>query len=263
MRGYGLTGRLKGKVSVIAGGSSGIGRAIALEYAKEGARVVIGDIREEPSEGGLPTENEIRRINGRALFVRADVSKEESVKELARSAVREYGGIDVLVNSAGIPMKKSLAETTAEDFDTMHGVTVRGAFLAAKHCMPYLLKSGNPKIINIASNFSFTALPGMSAYASAKAAVIGLTKSLALEFGQQGVNVNAICPGATKTEMSRPFWGTDEGLDLLRARTPLRKGERFIAYPDDVAKLAVFLASEDSDMITGESILIDSGWNVP
>lgn len=255
--------KLDGKVAIITGGSSGIGRAIAIEFAKEGASVAVGDTNETPAGGGIPTHEEIRKIGGKAIFVHSDVAEEASVKKLVESTINVFDGVDILVNSAGIPMKKTLEETTAEDFDRMYAVTVRGPFLMSKYCMPYLLKSHNAKIVNIASNFSFTALPEMSAYTSAKAAVIGLTRSLAIEFGSDGVNVNAICPGATKTEMSRPFWGTEAGRSLLLARTPLRKGEKFLAYPDDIAKMALFLASDDSDMITGESILIDAGWNTP
>lgn len=254
---------LEGKTAIITGGSSGIGRVIALEFAGEGAEVVIGDLRENPSEGGLPPHEEVGNAGGKAIFVESDASSEADVKKLVDTAIGEFGGVDILVNSAGIPMKKSLADTTVEDFDRMYAVTVRAPFLTTRYCMPHLLKSENPKIINIASNFSFTALPEMSAYTSAKAAVIGLTKSIAVEFGPRGVNVNAICPGATRTEMSRPFWDTDEGLRLLLSRNPLRKGKKFMAYPEDIAKLALFLASDDSDMITGESILVDSGWNTP
>ncbi len=258
-----MTEKLNGEIAVITGGSSGIGRAIALEFARNGAAIAVCDLKEKPSEGGSPTQEEISKAGGNAIFIQSDVSDEHSVRNLVDSTVTQYGGLDILVNSAGIPMKKSLEETSADDFDMMYAVTVRAPFLMSKYCMPHILKSKNPKIINIASNFSFTALPEMSAYASAKSAVIGLTKSLALEFGPQGVNVNAICPGATKTEMSRPFWGTDGGRKLLLERTPLRKGEKFMAYPEDIAKLALFLASSDSDMITGESILVDSGWNTP
>lgn len=254
--------RLKDRVAVVTGGGSGIGRAIAREFNSEGAKVVIADIKHEPNEGGDPTDKIINDTGGNALFVETDVADESSVVNMIEMAMTRFGRLDIIVNSAGIPMKKSLADTTAEDFDQMYGVTVKGPFLTAKHAIPHILKNGKGRIINVASNFSFTALPEMTAYTSSKAAVIGLTKSLAIEFGPQGLNVNAICPGATKTEMSRPFWGTSEGVELLKARNPLRKDGKFVALPEDVAKLALFLASDDSEMITGESILIDSGWNV-
>lgn len=252
---------LENHVSVVAGGASGIGRAIALEYAMEGAKVVIADVREDPSEGGASTAELIESAGGSAIFVKTDVSLTEDVENLVNVTDREFGGASVIVNSAGIPMKKSLSETSVSDFDQMYGVTVRGTFLTCKLFLPDLMKSSSGRIINIASNFSFTALPEMSAYASAKAAIIGLTKTLALELGPHGINVNAVSPGATRTEMSRPFWGTESGLSLLERRVPLRKSGKFVSEPEDVAKLALFLASEDSRMITGESILVDGGWN--
>ena len=254
--------RLKDRVAVITGGGSGIGRAIAREFSSEGAMVVVADIMHEPKEGGEPTDRLINGNGGTALFVETDVSDEGSVVNMIQRTMEKFGRLDIVVNSAGIPMKKPLADTSVQDFDLMYGVTVKGPFLTAKYAIPHVLKHGKGRIINVASNFSFTALPEMSAYTSSKAAVIGLTKSLAVEFGPEGLNVNAICPGATRTEMSRPFWGTSEGMELLKARSPLRKNGKLVATPDDIAKLALFLASDDSEMITGESILIDAGWNV-
>lgn len=253
--------KLENRVALVAGGASGIGRAIALEFAREGAMVCVADIRKDPLEGGDPTYEAIRLIGGKAEHAVADVSDEGAVVNAVKKTVESFGSLDIVVNSAGIPMKKPTVETSVEDFDRMYAVTVRSAFLIAKHSIPYLLQSGNGKIINIASNFSHTALPEMIAYASSKAAIIGLTKSLALELGGEGINVNAICPGATRTEMSRPFWGTEEGSAFLQSHTPLRKRGKYVALPEDMAKLAVFLASGDSDMITGESILVDGGWN--
>lgn len=253
--------KLEDKVAIITGGSSGIGRAISLAFSGEGAHVAVGDIIREPREGGRDTVSSINDSGKKAIFLNTNVSREDSVKNLIDKTVQEFGKIDIVVNSAGIPMQKSLADTSEEDFDRMYSITVKGTFLVSKHAIPYLLKSDNGKIINIASNFSHTALPNLSAYAASKAAIIGLTKALALEFGSYGINVNAICPGATKTEMSRPFWGTEEGFEFLKKKSPLVKNGRFLVLPEDVGKLAVFLASSDSDMITGESILIDSGWN--
>lgn len=253
--------KLKGKVAIVAGGTSGIGRAIAMAYAREGASVVVADVNSKSAEDGTNTADRIDKSGGNAVFVQTDISDEKEVTRLVKSTVDAFGRIDVLVNSAGISLKKSIQDTSSEDFDRMYAVTVKGPYLLVKHCLPYLKESKDGRVINIASNFSFTAQPNLSAYTIAKAAVIGLTNSLAVELGPSGINVNAICPGATKTETSRPYWGTPEGVAYLEPRIPLRKNGRYVALPDEVARIAVFLASDDSLMITGESILIDGGWN--
>jgi len=156
---------------------------------------------------------------------------------------------------------KSVLETSGDEFLKVLSVNVRGAFLGAKYALKHMVKAKSGKIINLGSNFSYNALPNLSAYVTSKTAVLGLTKALAVEYAPLGINVNAICPGATKTEFTRPFWGNKEGLAELKSRTPLTKNGEFLVKPDDLGKLAVFLASDDSDMITGEGILVDAGWS--
>lgn len=254
-------GKLQGRVTVVTGGSSGIGRGIALAIAGEGSSVVIGDIVSNPREGGKDTVSVVGEMGGKALFVKTDVTDEKSVENLVETAVREFGKIDVMVNNAGITLIKSALETSGDEFLKVLSVNVAGAFLGSKYALRHMVRAGRGKIINLASNFSFNALPNLSAYVTSKTAVLGLTRALAVEYAPLGINVNAICPGATKTEFTRPFWDNEEGLAQLKSRIPLVKNGEFLVRPDDLGKLAVFLASDDSDMITGDGILVDGGWS--
>jgi len=253
--------KLFGKVAIVTGGSSGIGRAIAIAFAENGAKVVVADIRDSPRENTTNTVEEIGKLGIESFFKKTDVSDEKSVSELIESCVERYGKLDILVNNAGITSIKSALEMTGEEFLNILNVNVKGAFLGSKYALKYMVKQKKGKIINLASNFSFTALGNISAYVTSKTAVLGLTRALAIEFAPFGINVNAVSPGATKTEFTRPFWDDSAGLQELATRTPLRKNGEFLVKPSDIGKAAVFLASDDSDMMTGTSILIDGGWN--
>lgn len=254
--------RLKGKVAVITGASSGIGRAISIRFAEEGANVILGDIRKEPREGGENTIDIVNRISGGAKFVYCDVRKEEDVKNLINEAVKSYSKLDIMVNVAGIPLKKRSIDISAEEAENILKVNVLGTFYGCKWAIRQFLTQGTGgKIINISSNLAFVSLPEVAMYSASKAAVLGMTKGLAVEYGKYGINIVAICPGATKTEFTRPFWGTEEGLKELKNRTPLVKNGEFLLLPEDIANVAVFLASDESNKITGTCILIDAGWN--
>ena len=253
--------KLDGKVAIVTGGSSGIGRGIALALAREGALIGIGDVIEDPREGGKSTSDVIKSNGGKAIFVKTDVSEEESVKNLVETTVKEFGKLDIMVNNAGITLMKSALDTSGDEFLKVLSVNVKGAFLGSKYALKHMVRAQAGKIINLASNFSFNALPNLSAYVTSKTALLGLTRALAVEYAPLGINVNAICPGATQTEFTRPFWGNKEGLAELKSRTPLLKNGEFLVKPEDLGKIAVFLASDDSDMITGEGILVDAGWS--
>lgn len=256
--------RLKDKVAIITGGSSGIGRAIALRFAEEGANVVIGDIRREPREGGEPTDEIINKTirNGAAIFVKCDVRVENEVKNLVETAVTKYQKLDIMVNVAGIPLKKKFTEIADNEILEVFKVNVFGTIYGCKWAIIQFLKQNKGgKIINIASNLAEVSLPEQAVYSASKAAIVGLTKGLAVEYGKYGINVIAICPGAVKTEFTRPYWSTPEGIEELKRRTPLVKNGEFILSPRDIANLAVFLASDEADKITGNCILIDAGWN--
>lgn len=253
--------KLENRVAIVTGGNSGIGRGIALALSGAGASVAVGDIVETPREGGKDTASVINDRGGNAIFIKTDVSDEKSVENLVESTVRKFGKIDIMVNNAGITLMKSALDTTGDEFLNVLSVNVKGAFLGSKYALKHMVRAESGKIINLASNFSYNALPNLSAYVTSKTAVLGLTRALAVEYAPIGINVNAICPGATKTEFTRPFWGNKEGLGELKSRTPLVKNGEFLVKPEDLGKLAVFLASDDSDMITGEGILVDAGWS--
>ena len=253
--------KLEGKVAVVTGGSSGIGRAIAIAFAENGAKVVVADIRDAPRENVTGTVEEISKLGTDSFFKKTDVSDENSISGLIESCVNRYGKLDIMVNNAGITAIKSALDMTGDEFLKILDVNVKGAFLGSKYALKHMVKQKKGKIINLASNFSFTALANISAYVTSKTAVLGLTKALAIEFAPLGININAVSPGATKTEFTRPFWNDEAGLQELANRTPLRKDGEFLIKPSDIGKAAVFLASDDSDMMTGTSILVDGGWN--
>lgn len=194
--------------------------------------------------------------------MKCDVSKEEDVKRLVDEAVRNYGKLDVMANIAGVMIKRKAIEISAEELLRALSVNVAGVFYGCKWSIRQMLKQGEGgKVINMSSNLADVSLPEVSVYSASKAAVLALTKGLAVEYGPYGINVNALCPGATKTEFTRAFWETEEGLRDLRSRTPLVKRGEFLLQPRDIANAALFLASEESDRVTGECVLVDGGWN--
>ncbi|MEM0374392.1 MAG: SDR family oxidoreductase, partial [Sulfolobales archaeon] len=200
--------------------------------------------------------------NDVAVYVKCDVRVEDEVKKLIEAAVAKYKKLDIMVNVAGIPLKKKFTEITDNEILEVFRVNVFGTIYGCKWAISQFLKQGKGgKIINIASNLAEVSLPEQAIYSASKAAILGLTKGLAVEYGKYGINVVAICPGAVKTEFTRPYWSTPEGIEELRKRTPLIKNDEYILSPQDVANLAVFLASDEADKITGTCVLIDAGWN--
>jgi 3-oxoacyl-[acyl-carrier protein] reductase len=245
--------RLEKKTAIVTGSRRGIGRAIALALAKEGASVVVSDINLEDCQTVV---NEIKGFGGRGLAIRCDVTSKADVDIMVEKTVAKFGGVDILVNDAGIVNFKPFLELTEADWDTMLDVNLKGQFLCAQAAAREMVKKKRGRIINIASISSGgcqIAFPMIAHYTASKGGVLGLTKALALELAPYGINVNAISPGAVNTEIAR---GTEEQREATVARIP--KGR--IAEPEDIANLAVFLASPESDYITGADIVIDGGW---
>lgn len=255
------TSRLGGKVALVAGGTSGIGRAIALRFAAEGAAVVIGSRTRESNEGPVPTDELIRAAGGAAEFVQLDVTDPATVERVVAHTLESHRDLDILVFSAGTFSGGDSREIPLEDFDRQFAVDVRGAFLCAREALKHFVPKGAGKVVLVSSNFGLVGVSGFAAYCAAKAAVIGLVRSLAVEFGPSGVNINALLPGATHTASSDPFRENPVIDEIWQRMTPLRlPGNQFVADAEDVASAALFLASDESRPMTGQTLVVDGGW---
>lgn len=245
---------------IVTGASSGIGRGIARRFAEEGAKIVVADVRREPKRGDrfgtdetAPTDEVIREeLGGEALYVETDVSDPDDVREMVDEAVDAFGGVHVLVNNAGIHIPGDSQEIDVEDWETVIGVDLDGAFYCAKFAIPHLKESGG-QIINIGSVNSQEG-GGGPPYASAKAAIVNLTRDLATELGDDGVTVNAICPGFIETPIQDYL--SDEEMQVQLDHTLLP----YAGVPEDIGNAAVFLASDEARFITGEALYVDGGW---
>ncbi len=248
--------KLAGKVAIVTGAASGIGRASAIAFAGEGAKVVVAD---QNTAGGEETVSAIESTGGSAHFVRVDVSKENEIREMVIDTVARWGRTDVLFNNAGVVLVKSIEQITEEEWDRVMSVNVKAAFLATKHVAPVMRRNGGGTILNTGSIASFTGQVGTPAYSASKGAIALLTKSLALDLGRDNIRVNCICPGITDTPMLREHLGHGaEGESRIRARlsrVPLGK----ILSSEDVARAALYLVSEDSAGITGVLHVVDGG----
>jgi NAD(P)-dependent dehydrogenase (short-subunit alcohol dehydrogenase family) len=251
--------RLDGKVTIITGGGSGMGRTAAQLFAKEGARVVVSDVSEA---AGAAVVAEVTAAGGRATFVRADVSNEDDARAMVQHAVATYGRVDALYNNAGIMPEAdhSVIDTDVATWDAVMAVNVRGVFLGCKHAIPQMLEQGSGSIINIAS---FVAILGCSvpqdAYTASKGAVLALTRSLAVQFAGRGVRSNAISPGPIETPLLMDWLLKDEAAKQLRlARNP---SGRF-GKPEEIVNVGIYLASDESRWTNGANFVIDGGITV-
>ena len=245
-------GKLAGKVALITGAGSGIGRATALLFAKEGARIVVDDI---VPQGGNETVRMIKEAAGQAVFVEADVSKSPDVQKMVRLALATYGQLDILFNNAGVMGKYIMTADTPEDvWDNIIATNLRGVFLGSKYAIPIMLSQGGGIIVNTASSAGMIGLPGLPAYCTSKAGVIHLTKTMALEYADKNIRINCICPGGITTPLSAGF-DSNNPPPFKQAQAMRRFGQ-----PEEVAKVALYLACDDSSFVTGTSIVIDGGW---
>jgi len=247
--------RLSGKTAIVTGARRGMGRAIALALAREGANVVVSDISQEDCQKVV---DEIEKLGRKGLALKCDVSSSDDVENMVKRTVAEFGRVDILVNNAGILTFKPFLELTDEDWDKTLNVNLRGQFLCARAAARVMAKNKWGRIINIASISSGgcgIAFPLIAHYTASKGGVVALTEALALELTSQGINVNAICPGAIDTDMSK---GVKEGGQLAQVLARIPKGR--LGQPEEIASLAVFLASEEADYISGAAIVIDGGW---
>ncbi len=244
--------RLEGKVALVSGGARGQGAVEAKLFASEGAKVVIGDILDEQ---GRQIEAEIAEAGGDATYVHLDVTREADWQEAVRTATEDYGKLNILVNNAGILIRKGVEETTGEDWDRIMDVNAKGVFLGTKAAIPAMRAAGGGSIINISSIAGMIGGPGSSAYTATKGAVRILTKSTAVQYAVEGIRCNSVHPGLIYTDMTRDTLDTPEGDRAWRARVPMGR----LGNSDDVAKGVLFLASDESSYMTGSELVIDGG----
>lgn len=254
-----VKGRLEGRVAIVTGASRGIGRATALAFGREGMKVVVN--YHQHKANAEEVVDEIKELGGSALAYQADVGDRDAVEGMVEEAVVKFGGVDILVNNAGVAMGGGpLLEFKEEEFDPMWSVNVKGILHCTRAVVSHMMERRYGKVVNIASvaGLGTALLPGNMLYASTKAAVIILTKRLALELGQYGINVNAIAPGLIRTDMSLFRRSPDEQRKRVQYFTE-KSMLRRLGEPEDIANVAVFLASEESSFITGQVITVDGG----
>lgn len=247
--------RLKDKVAIITGGGTGIGRGIALEFSKEGAKVAVCGRRIEPLEGTVET---IEKAGGQALAISTDVSVYEQVSEMVKKTIAEFGRLDILVNNAGAYLPHDALSVSEEEWDKVVSIDLKGVWLCSKVAIPQMLERGKGKIINISSIAGLIGFEQSAAYCAAKGGVINLTRAMALDYAQKGINVNAIAPGVIETDMTKPFLENEEMKKAFLEKTPVGR----IGTPEDIAYAAVYLASSESDFVTGQILVVDGGWTI-
>jgi NAD(P)-dependent dehydrogenase (short-subunit alcohol dehydrogenase family) len=251
---------LRGKVTIITGAASGIGRATALLFAQEGAKVVVVDINDK---GGEATVNKIKKSKKQAVYIHSDVSKEADVKTMASKVRDIYGAVDVLVNNAGVVLVKPLLETTEQDFERVVSTNYKSIFLCTKYVLPLMNKGGS--IVNVASISGHVGQINHAVYGGTKGAIIALTRALAWELAPRGIRVNSISPGSVET----PMLLGDVAIEAKRlgvSMEKIRKERSDIgalhrwAEPKEIAEAILFLASDKSSYVTGTDLLVDAGW---
>jgi len=250
------TARLHGKVALITGGASGIGRATALLFVGEGAAVAIADVNEP---GGNSVVQEIKDNGGCALFIPADLTCGSDCKQVVKNTVDHFGAIHVLFNNAGIIRRASVVDLREEDWDRVIAVNVKSAFLMSREVIPIMIKAGGGSVINMASGWGLAGGPKAAAYCASKGAVVLLTKAMAVDHGRQNIRVNCLCPGDTDTEMlrteARQLGERDEQFLAESANRPLGR----VGRPEEIAQAALYLASDAASFVTGTALVVDGG----
>lgn len=248
--------KLKNRIVVVTGSGSGIGRACAIECANEGATVIVADIN---LKGARETVKQIKSGNGTSVAFKTDVSKPESVKQLVDFTIKTYSRIDALINNAAIQVNKTVESMSFEEWNLQMSVNVGGIFLCSKHFLPYLRQTkGN--IVSMSSVNGYFVEPMCAGYCATKAAIIGLTKAMAIDHGHEGIRVNCICPGYIDAGLAEGYFLSQP--DPAKAREEAGKLHALwrIGKPEEVARVAVFLASDDASFITGSSLVVDGGF---
>jgi 3-oxoacyl-[acyl-carrier protein] reductase len=245
--------RLKGRVAIVTGGAKGLGRAFALRLAQEGANLMV--VTRKDMDNLEETVRQIQDLGGKASLFQADVASEADTKAMAKATIDGFGKIDILVNNAAIYdgiKRKPFYEIDLDEWDLVMTVNVKGALLSARAVFPYMKEQGYGKIVNLASEVFFTGSHGFAHYVASKGGIIGLTRALAVELGPHNIRINCVAPGFTDTEASR---GLADVTRYDTSKTPLGRLET----PEDLTGAVIFLASPESDFITGQTLLVDGG----
>ncbi|MCM3668314.1 SDR family oxidoreductase [Mesobacillus maritimus] len=240
--------KLQNKVAVITGGASGIGAATARLFVSEGAKVVLVDLNEEK---GKSFEAELKALNAEALFIKANITSEQDVADLFKQTVEAFGKVDIVFNNAGIGRVQPSHELEYSEWRNTVNVDLDGVFLVAREAIREMLKTGGGTIVNTASMYGWVGSPGSAAYNAAKGGVINLTRSLALEYAEQNIRINALCPGFIDTPII-----PEESKQVLSAATPMKR----LGKAEEMAKAVLFMASDDSSFMTGNTLTVDGGY---
>jgi len=241
-------GKLQNKVAVITGGASGIGAATARLFVSEGAKVVLVDLNEEK---GKAFQAELKTNNAEAIFVKANITSEEDVQAIFKQTIEAFGKVDIVFNNAGIGRVHPSHTLEYAEWRNTVNVDLDGVFLVAREAIREMLKSGGGSIVNTASMYGWVGSPGSAAYNAAKGGVINLTRSLALEYAEQNIRVNSLCPGFIDTPII-----PEESKQILATMTPMKR----LGQSEEMAKAVLFMASDDSSFMTGNSLTVDGGY---
>ena len=245
---------LSGKVAIVTGGSSGIGKATAIAFAREGAKVVVASRREKE---GQETVKQVQSAGSEGFFIKTDVSKETDVSAMVEKTIATYGHLDYAFNNAGIEqIPTPLVEQTEETFDQVMDINVKGVWLCMKHQIPQMLVSGGGAIVNMSSISGMIGASGLPIYVASKHAVLGLTKSVALEYAKEGIRINAVCPGMIETDLLDRAFANQEVKERLIAMHPIGR----VGTPEEIAEAVVWLCSDKASFVTGQSLPLDGGY---
>lgn len=249
--------RFEGQTAIVTGGASGIGRGICLKLAEEGANVVVADIQREPGLEEKPTDELVQERGGEAVFIETDVSDEKSVRDMIYQAAEKFGSIEMLVNNAGIHGGGSITDTDPEEWKSIVEVNLKGVYLCSKHVINHMQEENiEGDIVNIGSIAGLVGFGENAPYCASKGGVVELTRSMAVDYGPEGINVNAVDPGVIRTAMTRDMLEDDETRQMFEANTLApRLGE-----PEDIANAVAFLLSDESNFVMGSNIVVDGGW---